>query len=312
MDQTGKAPMVPTVLPTTSQAEATITQVDYGLADLAASLSVEAVRRTEVVQRSQIGLPNSNTNRRTSTERSPQTSQTSQNKKSPDVPKKAPELTRKSQEATKKPPEPPQKPVEPTKKPQSTSPTRQRRFALEIWVQVQVGPNTYDAPDEDTISADFLMDVLNLVYPGCTGIYLADAGHMVAFYGRKGNPKGGLSSEQCVEAIKIMKELNSWMGEPAQWKIRAVSLQEANALVVGLKRLEKENLRRTRLELQRQLSSLRTASSLSADAKPFNPTTSSSADYPPPSGGRNAIGPSCTRCTPKSPRDWIHSSRDPL
>ena len=126
------------------------------------------------------------------------------------------------------------------------------------------------------------MDVLNLVYPGCTGIYLADAGHMVAFYGRKGNPKGGLSSEQCVEAIKIIKELNSWMGEPAQWKIRAVSLQEANALVVGLKRLEKENLRRTRLELQRQLSSLRTASSLSAEAKPFNPTTSSSADYHPP------------------------------
>ena len=126
------------------------------------------------------------------------------------------------------------------------------------------------------------MDVLNLVYPGCTGIYLADARHMVAFYGRKGNPKGGLSSEQCVEAIKVMKELNSWMGEPAQWKIRAVSLQEANALVVGLKRLEKENLRRTRLELQRQLSSLRTASSLSAEAKPFNPTTSSSADYHPP------------------------------
>ena len=111
MDQTGKAPMVPTVLPTTSQAEATITQVDYGLADLAASMSVEAVRRTEVVQRSQIGLPNSNTNRRTSTERSPQTSQNSQNKKSPDVPKKAPELAKKSQETTKRAPEPPQKPA---------------------------------------------------------------------------------------------------------------------------------------------------------------------------------------------------------
>ena len=105
---------------------------------------------------------------------------------------------------------------------------------------------------------------------------------MVTFYGKKGNPKGGLSSKQCVEAIKVMKELNSWMGEPAQWKIRAFSLQEANALVVGLKRLERENFRRTLLELQRQLSSLRTASSLSAEAKPFNPTTSSSVVYPPP------------------------------
>ena len=79
-----------------------------------------------------------------------------------------PELAKKSQETTKRAPEPPQKPAEPTKKPQSTSPTRQRRFALEMWVQVQVGPNTYDAPDEDTISADFLIDVLNLVYPGVT------------------------------------------------------------------------------------------------------------------------------------------------
>ena len=160
-----------------------------------------------------------------------------------------------------------------------------------MWVQVQVSPNTYDAPDEDTISADFLIDVLNLVYPGCTGIYLADAGHMVAFYGRKGNPKGGLSSEQCVEAIKVMKELNSWMGEPAQWKIRAVSLQEAHALVVSLKRLEKENFRKTQQELQGQLSSLRTASSLSADAKPFNPTTSQSTGAATHRGQREAPQP---------------------
>ena len=36
------------------------------------------------------------------------------------------------------------------------------------------------------------------------------------------------------------------------------------------------------LRIQRQLSSLCTASSLSAEAKPFNPTTSSSVVYPPP------------------------------
>ena len=72
-----------------------------------------------------------------------------------------------------------QKPNEETKKAPSMSPTCYRNFALEMWVQVRDGPNAYNAPEEDTISADFVVDTLNLFYPGCTGIHLSQASHMV-------------------------------------------------------------------------------------------------------------------------------------
>ena len=54
--------------------------------------------------------------------------------------------------------------------------------------------------NEETYSADFLVDTFNLVYPGCTGIYLMEAGHVITFYGKKGTTRAGLSVEQSVDA----------------------------------------------------------------------------------------------------------------
>ena len=61
------------------------------------------------------------------------------------------------------------------------------------------------------------------------------------------------------------------MGSLAHVKVRAISLQEAKELLVGLKRLEKESLRKACLELQAQLSAWQLGSTLSAAAKPFIP-----------------------------------------
>ena len=52
-----------------------------------------------------------------------------------------------------------------------------RKYALEIWIKVEVSPGVYAYPEDNTYSPDFVMDTLNLAYPGCTGVYLANAGH---------------------------------------------------------------------------------------------------------------------------------------
>ena len=54
-------------------------------------------------------------------------------------------------------------------------------------------------PEEELYSADFVLDMLNLTYPGCTGVFLAEPGHAIAFYGHKGSNRAGLIVEQSME-----------------------------------------------------------------------------------------------------------------
>ena len=115
-----------------------------------------------------------------------------------------------------------------------------RRYAMELWVQMESSPGVFGLPDEDSYSVDFVTDTLNQAYPGCTGVYLSDAGHILAFYGKRGAPNAGLTLEQGMEACMIIQEIPRWMGSLAQVKVRAVSLQEAKDTLAGLKRLEKE------------------------------------------------------------------------
>ena len=55
--------------------------------------------------------------------------------------------------------------------------------------------------------------------------------------------------EQSTEACKLISYIPIWMGYVAKIKTRAISLQEANDMIVGLKRLNKEDLKKTRMEL---------------------------------------------------------------
>ena len=109
-----------------------------------------------------------------------------------------------------------------------------------MWLEVEVGPRLFVPPEDDSYSVDFMMEVINRAYPGCTGIYLDRAGHMLAFYGRKGSMRAGLIQDVTIEAVG---ELSMWMGYTAQWRVRYVSLVEANEILAGCKRLEKENRR---------------------------------------------------------------------
>ena len=151
------------------------------------------------------------------------------------------------------------------------SPQKPKRYALQIWLEVEVGPGYFVPPEDDSCSTDFALEVLNCAYPGCMGVYLDRAGHMLAFYGRKGGSKAGLIQEVAIEAGRAVTEIPTWMGLTARWKVRHVSLAEANDILAGYKRLEKENRRREHLYFQERLASLHQPSGLSATTAPFQP-----------------------------------------
>ena len=169
--------------------------------------------------------------------------------------------------------------AEKMKEPQDKTPKRQspklatrpKRYALELWVEIEIRAGVYATPDEDSYSVDFTIDALNRAYPGCTGMYLGKAGHMVAFYGRKANPEAGLIHDKAVVASKAIIDIPTWMGSFARWRTKCVSISEASEIVAGCKRLEKENWRWAHWELQKQFSTMQVDSALSATTRPFQP-----------------------------------------
>ena len=138
-----------------------------------------------------------------------------------------------------------------TKEPQEKSPkkqsptlaTRPKKYALELWVEIETSLGMYSIPEEDSYSIDFAIDTINHAYPSCTGMYLDVAGHMLAFYGKKTNPRAGLIHNQGIIASKAITDIPMRMGYFTKWRVRCVSVSEASDILAGCKRLEKENLR---------------------------------------------------------------------
>ena len=164
------------------------------------------------------------------------------------------------------------------KTPKKLSPTlatQPKKYALEMWEEIETSPGMYSTPEEDSYSIDFAIDAINRAYPGCTGMYLDVAGHMLAFYGKKTNPRAGLLHDQGVIASKAIADIPTWMGYFAKWRVRCVSVSEASEILAGCKRLEKENWRRAHWDLQHRLSSMQLNSPLSATTRPFQPQAAS-------------------------------------
>ena len=159
------------------------------------------------------------------------------------------------------------------KKQSPTMATRPKKYALEMWVEIKTSAGIHTTPEEDSYSVDFTIDTINRTYPGCTGMYLGVAGHMLAFYGKKINPRAGFLIGQAIATSKAIVNIPTWMGYFARWRVRCVSISKASEILVGCKRIEKENLRRARWELQHQFSSMQLDSTLSATARPFQPRT---------------------------------------
>ena len=196
-----------------------------------------------------------------------------------------------------------------------TSATRPKKYALEMWVEIEISVGMHSALDEDSYSIDFTIDTINHNYPGCTGMYLGMAGHMLAFYGKKMNPRADLLLSQAVTASKTIVNIPTWMGYFARLRVWCVSISEASEILAGCKRIEKEILRRACRELQNRFSSMQLDSTLSATARPFQPQAapqSSREDevlriYPVRHG---LVGSSPTLgCTANSPVGWPFSNQ---
>ena len=94
--------------------------------------------------------------------------------------------------------------------------TRPKKYALEMRVEIETSPGVYSTPEDDSYSIDFAIDTINHAYSSCTGMYLDVAGHMLAFYGKKSNPRASLLHDQGVIASEAIAEIPSWMGYPAR------------------------------------------------------------------------------------------------
>ena len=118
------------------------------------------------------------------------------------------------------------------------SPYKPKRYVLQIWLEVEVGPGYFLPPEDNSCSMDFTLEVLNHAYLGCMGVYLDRGGHMLAFYGQKGSPKAGLIQEVAIEAGHAVTKISTWMGLTAKWRVKCVSLMEAKAILARCKRLK--------------------------------------------------------------------------
>ena len=132
------------------------------------------------------------------------------------------------------------------KTPKKLSPilaTQPKKYALEMWVEIEISPGVYFTPEDDSYSVDFVINTINCTYPGCTGMYLDVAGDMLAFYGKKTNPRAGLLHDQSVIVSKAITDIPTWMGYFTRWRVRCVGVSKASEILAGCKRLEKENWR---------------------------------------------------------------------
>ena len=140
-----------------------------------------------------------------------------------------------------------------------------------MWVEIETSVGVHTTPEEDSYSVDFAIDTINRAYPGCTGMYLGVVGHMLAFYGKKTNPRAGLLIDQAIDASKAIANIPTWMGYFARWRVKCGSISEASEILAGCKRIEKESLRQAHWELQQRFSAMQVDSTLSATAQPFQP-----------------------------------------
>ena len=107
----------------------------------------------------------------------------------------------------------------PSKRTSPTPATRPKRYALELWVEIEVSPGVYGSPEDDSYGVDFIIETINQAYPGCTGMYLDVASHMVAFYGKKSSARAGLLHEEGIQANQAIASIPTWMGYPTTWRV---------------------------------------------------------------------------------------------
>ena len=74
-----------------------------------------------------------------------------------------------------------------------------------------------------------------------------------------------------IEAGHAVREILTWMGLTAKWRVKCISLAKAKDILAGCKRLKQENQRRERQYFQERFTPMHQPSGLSVNAAPFQP-----------------------------------------
>ena len=114
-----------------------------------------------------------------------------------------------------------------TKEPQEKTPKRQsptlatrpKKYALEMWVEVETCMGMYTITEEDSYSVDFTIDVLNRTYlgaPVCTWAWLVICWPSMA---RRLILGPASPHDQAVVASKAIIDIPTWMGYFTRWRV---------------------------------------------------------------------------------------------
>ena len=129
---------------------------------------------------------------------------------------------------------------------------------------------------------------------------------MLAFYGWKGSSKAGLIQDVAIEAGHAVREIPTWMGLTAKWRVKCVSLAEAKDILAGCKRLERE-IEGESMYFQERFAPLHQPSGLWVNAAPFQPQAAMPMPMPRPAEMPNDQ-PEAERRGPKASLSPSHRS----
>ena len=88
------------------------------------------------------------------------------------------------------------------------------RYALEVWIKVETSPGNFMPLEEEWYSADFVLDTLNLTYPGCTGVFWWNLDMSLHFMAERD------LSGQVIRWNRVRRHVSSYPPFPFGWVMR--------------------------------------------------------------------------------------------
>ena len=153
-----------------------------------------------------------------------------------------------------------------------TPATRPMKYALEIWVELEVSPGVYGAPEDDSYGVDFVVETLNRLTPGVRAYTWMWLAIWWPSMGRRAIPRWASCRN------KVFKLVRPSPRSPLGWDTPPPGGCGASVLLRLAKLLQpakgwKGRTGGSSWELQHRFSTMRLGSALSAVAKPFQPQT---------------------------------------
>ena len=119
--------------------------------------------------------------------------------------------------------------------------TRPIKYALEIWVELEVSPGVYGAPEDNSYGVDFAAETLNQPTPGVRAYTWMWPAIWWPSMGGRAIPRRASCTNRVFRLVRPSPQSPpGWM--PRHLEGKCVSVAEANEIVTACKRLERGEL----------------------------------------------------------------------